>query len=83
MLYSRSLFLVISGRSFFFADGVAHAADRLDEVYTFNFANGATYKTSVMSFVKGLLESHSTEENYVNICSAMYWYNQSANKVFE
>ena len=58
------------------------ASDRLDEVYTFNFANGATYKTSVMSFVKGLLESHSTEENYVNICSAMYWYNQSANKVF-
>lgn len=58
------------------------ASDRLDEVYTFNFANGATYKTSVMSFVKGLLESHPTEENYVNICSAMYWYNQSANKVF-
>jgi len=58
------------------------ASDRLDEVYTFKFANGATYKTSVMSFVKNLLETHPTEENYVNICSAMYWYNQSANKVF-
>lgn len=58
------------------------ASDRLDEVYTFTFANGATYKTSVMSFVKNLLETHPTEENYVNICSAMYWYNQSANKVF-
>ena len=59
------------------------ASDRLDEVYTFTFANGATYKTSVMSFVKGLLESHASEQNYVNFCSAMYWYNQSANKVFE
>ena len=59
------------------------ASDRLDEVYTFNFANGATYKTSVMSYVKGLLESRSGEQNVVNICSAMYWYNQSANKVFE
>ena len=58
------------------------ASDRLDEVYTFNFANGATYKTSVMSYVKGLLESRSGEQNVVNICSAMYWYNQSANKVF-
>jgi len=58
------------------------ASDRLDEVYTFNFANGATYKTSVMSYVKGLLESRSDEQNVVNICSAMYWYNQSANKVF-
>ena len=58
------------------------ASDRLDEVYTFNFANGATYKTSVMSYVKGLLESRSGEQNVVNICSAMYWYNHSANKVF-
>ena len=58
------------------------ASDRLDEVYIFNFANGATYKTSVMSYVKGLLESRSGEQNVVNICSAMYWYNQSANKVF-
>lgn len=58
------------------------ASDRLDEVYTFKFANGATYKTSVMSYVKGLLESRSGEQNVVNICSAMYWYNQSANKVF-
>ena len=59
------------------------ASDRLDEVYTFKFANGTTFKSSVMSFVKNLLETHPTEENYVNICSAMYWYNQSANKVFE
>lgn len=58
------------------------ASDRLDEVYTFTFANGATFKTSVMSYAKNLLESHPTEQNYVNICSAMYWYNQAANKVF-
>lgn len=58
------------------------ASDRLDEVYTFNFANGATYKTSVMSFVKNLLQNNAGNENYVNICSAMYWYNQAANKVF-
>ena len=58
------------------------ASDRLDEVYTFNFANGATYKTSVMSFVKNLLQALPDNEAYVNLGSAMYWYNQSANKVF-
>ncbi len=58
------------------------ASDRLDEVYTFTFGNGATYKTTVMSYVKSLLASHPTEEKYGNICSAMYWYNQSANTVF-
>ncbi len=57
-------------------------SSRLDEVYTFTFANGATYKTSVMSFIKNLLETHPTEENYVNICSAIYWYNQASNTVF-
>ncbi len=57
-------------------------SSRLDEVYTFTFANGATYKTSVMSYVKGLLESRSGEQNVVNICSAIYWYNQASNTVF-
>ena len=57
-------------------------SSRLDEVYTFTFANGATYKTSVMSYIKNLLETHPTEENYVNICSAIYWYNQASNTVF-
>lgn len=69
-----------SGRKVVMKDNIA--SDRLDEVYTFTFGNGATYKTTVMSYVKSLLASHSTEEKYVNICSAMYWYNQSANTVF-
>lgn len=69
-----------SGRKVVMKDNIA--SDRLDEVYTFTFGNGATYKTTVMSYVKSLLASHPTEEKYVNICSAMYWYNQSANTVF-
>ena len=35
-----------------------------------------------MSYIKNLLETHPTEENYVNICSAIYWYNQASNTVF-
>ena len=58
------------------------ASDRLDDVYTFTFANGATYKTSVMSFVKNLLQALPDNEAYVNLGSAMYWYNQSANAAF-
>lgn len=58
------------------------ASNRLDEVYSFTFANGATFKSSVMSFVKDLLTKYSTQKKYVDVCSAMYWYNQSANKVF-
>lgn len=74
----------------FYGDGSRKVAvkeniisSRLDEVYTFTFANGATYKTSVMSYIKSLLEAHPTEEKYVNICSAIYWYNQAANTVFK
>ncbi|MBQ2569238.1 MAG: hypothetical protein II573_02460, partial [Ruminococcus sp.] len=46
------------------------ASDRLDDVYTFTFANGATYKTSVMSFVKNLLQALPDNEAYVNLGSA-------------
>ena len=53
-----------------------------DTVQEIKFSNGATYKTSVMSYVKTLLENHPTEEKYVNICSAIYWYNQAANAYF-
>ena len=54
----------------------------MDKDYTFTFSNGATYKTSIMSYVKNLLANNPDNENIVNIVSAMYWYNQAANKVF-
>ena len=55
----------------------------MDKDYTFTFSNGATYKTSIMSYVKNLLANNPDNENIVNIVSAMYWYNQAANAVFE
>lgn len=55
----------------------------LDTAYTFTFANGQTYTTSVMSYLKTLLSDSSVTDNVANLCSAMYWYNQAANAVFE
>lgn len=57
------------------------AAD-LDKVYTFTFANHATYKQSVMNYMKTVLTNNASNQNVVNIASSMYWYNQAANEVF-
>ena len=58
------------------------AAAYLDTVYTFNFSNGATYKQSVMNYLKGVLENNSSDSNTKKLVSAIYWYNQSANDFF-
>lgn len=57
------------------------AAD-LDRVYTFTFANHATYKQSVMNYMKTVLTNNAGNTNVVNLASSMYWYNQAANAVF-
>jgi hypothetical protein len=57
------------------------AAD-LDKVYTFTFANHATYKQSVMNYMKTVLASNAGNDKVVNLASSMYWYNQAANAVF-
>lgn len=58
------------------------AAAYYDTVYTFNFSNGATYKQSVMNYVKGVLANANGNQNVINLVSAMYWYNQAANDFF-
>ena len=58
------------------------AASYLDTVYTFKFSNGAQYKQSIMNFCKTWLASNSSNEQVVNLVSAIYWYNQAANDYF-
>jgi len=53
-----------------------------DTVYTFNFSNGATYKQSVMNYVKGVISAQSGNEVVENLVSSIYWYNQAANDFF-
>ena len=58
------------------------AAPYLDTAYTFKFSNGAQYKQSIMNFCKTWLASNSSNEQVVNLVSAIYWYNQAANDYF-
>ena len=57
-------------------------SNKLDNVYTFIFSNGETYKTSVLSYMKTLIAANPNNTNLVNLVSAAYWYNQAANDAF-
>ncbi len=57
-------------------------SNKLDNVYTFIFSNGETYKTSVLSYMKTLIAANPSNTNLVNLVSAAYWYNQAANDAF-
>jgi len=53
-------------------------SNKLQEVHTFTFADGKTFKTSAMSYLKGLVSNSA----YTNLVSAMYAYNNAAVKLF-
>ena len=57
-------------------------SNKLDNVYTFIFSNGETYKTSVLSYMKTLIAANPSNTDLVNLVSAAYWYNQAANDAF-
>lgn len=57
-------------------------AAHIDTAYSFNFSNGVQYKQSVMNYFKGILQDFSSNTKYINLVSAIYWYNQAANDFF-
>jgi hypothetical protein len=57
-------------------------SNEYDRVFEFTFANSAVYKTSINAFLKNLLTNYPSDEDYVNLCSALYAYGQSAKAIF-
>lgn len=57
-------------------------SNEYDRVFEFTFANNAVYKTSINAFLKNLLTNYPSDEDYVNLCSALYAYGQSAKAIF-
>lgn len=73
-------FAKVEGSTAYLATLKNVVSNKLQQVYTFTFTNGATYKTSVMSYMKTVLASNSS--TYGNLVSAMYAYNNAAVKLF-